>query len=100
MRIRTDRTYEKSYIDGDRENKEVVYMSVSYNELWKLLIDKNMKKVDLINDLGISSSTIAKMTKGEKVSMNILEKICDELDCDFGDIIHYEKNKDGGNNEL
>jgi len=70
-------------------------MSVSYNGLWKLLIDKNMKKVDLINDLGISSSTIAKMTKGEKVSMNILEKICD-----FGDIIHYEKNKDGGNNEL
>ena len=41
-------------------------MSVSYNGLWKLLIDKNMKKVDLINDLGISSSTIAKMTKGEK----------------------------------
>ena len=72
-------------------------MSVSYNGLWKLLIDKNMKKVDLINGLGISSSTIAKMTKGEKVSMNILEKICDELDCDFGDIIHYEQNKDGGN---
>ena len=68
-------------------------MSVSYNGLWKLLIDKNMKKVDLINNLGISSSTIAKMTKGETVSMNILEKICDELDCDFGDIIHYEKNK-------
>ena len=66
-------------------------MSVSYNGLWKLLIDKNMKKVDLINNLGISSSTVAKMTKGETVSMNILEKICDELDCDFGDIIHYEK---------
>lgn len=74
-------------------------MSVSYNGLWKLLIDKNMKKVDLINGLGISSSTIAKMTKGENVSMNILEKICDELGCDFGDIIHYEKNKDDGNNE-
>ena len=59
-----------------------------------------MKKVDLINKLGISSSTIAKMTKEEKVSMNILEKICDELDCDFGDIIHYEKNKGGGSNEL
>lgn len=70
-------------------------MSVSYNGLWKLLIDKNMKKVDLINNLGISSSTVAKMTKGETVSMNILEKICDELDCDFGDIIHYEKNKAG-----
>ena len=70
-------------------------MSVSYNGLWKLLIDKNMKKVDLINNLGISSSTVAKMTKGETVSMNILEKICDELDCDFGDIIHHEKNKAG-----
>lgn len=70
-------------------------MSVSYNGLWKLLIDKNMKKVDLINHLGISSSTIAKMTKGETVSMNILEKICEELDCDFSDIIHYEKNKAG-----
>ena len=70
-------------------------MSVSYNGLWKLLIDKNMKKVDLINNLGISSSTVAKMTKGETVSMNILERICDELDCDFGDIIHYEKNKAG-----
>lgn len=70
-------------------------MSVSYNGLWKLLIDKNMKKVDLINNLGISSSTVAKMTKGETVSMNILEKICDELDCDFGDIIHYEKNRAG-----
>ena len=75
-------------------------MSVSYNGLWKLLIDKNMKKIDLTNNLGISSSTVAKMTKGEKVSMNILEKICDELVCDFGDLIHYEKNKDGGKDEL
>ena len=70
-------------------------MSVSYNGLWKLLIDKNMKKVDLINNLGISSSTVAKMTKGETVSMSIMEKICDELDCDFGDIIHHEKNRAG-----
>ena len=71
-------------------------MSVSYNGLWKLLIDKNMKKVDLINDLGISSSTIAKMTRGDKVSLCVLEKICENLDCDFGDIIHYENSKDGG----
>ena len=70
-------------------------MAVSYNGLWKLIIDKNMKKRDLIENLGISSSTVAKMTKGETVSMNILERICDELECDFGDIIHYEKNKDG-----
>ena len=70
-------------------------MAVSYNGLWKLLIDKNMKKIDLVYKLGISSSTIAKMTKGETVSMNILEKICDEFDCDFADIIHHEKKKDG-----
>ena len=68
-------------------------MAVSYNGLWKLLIDKNMKKVDMMNQVGISSSTVAKMTNGELVSM----KICDKLDCDFGDIIHYEKEtKDGG----
>ena len=66
-------------------------MAISYNGLWKLLIDKNMKKTDLMNRIEISSSTVAKMTKGELVSMKILEKICDELDCDFGDIIHYEK---------
>ena len=79
----------------DNPNGKVRKMSISYNGLWKLLIDKNMKKVDLINNLGISSSTVAKMTKGETVSMNILEKICDELDCDFGDIIHHEKNRAG-----
>jgi DNA-binding Xre family transcriptional regulator len=75
-------------------------MSVSYNGLWKLLIDKNMKKVDLSRRLGISSSTIARMTNGEIVSMNILGKICEELDCDFGDIIHYEKSRNGDNNGI
>jgi DNA-binding Xre family transcriptional regulator len=75
-------------------------MSVSYNGLWKLLIDKNMKKVDLSRKLGISSSTVARMTNGEMVSMNILGKICEELDCDFGDIIHYEKDRNGGSNGI
>lgn len=70
-------------------------MAVSYNGLWKLLIDKNMKKIDLMNRVEISSSTVAKMTNGELVSMKVLAKICAELDCDFGDIIHYEKEKDG-----
>ena len=73
-------------------------MAVSYNGLWKLLIDKNMKKIDLVKNLGLSSSTIAKMTKGETVSMNILEKICNDLECDFGDIIHYEKKRNGDTN--
>lgn len=66
-------------------------MAISYNGLWKLLIDKKMKKVDLMDEIGISSSTLAKMSKGELVSMTILEKICEKLDCDFGDIINYEK---------
>ncbi len=70
-------------------------MAVSYNGLWKLLIDKNMKKVDLTAKYGISSSTIAKMTRGETVSMSIMEKLCRELECDFGDIIHYESGKGG-----
>lgn len=67
-------------------------MPVSYNGLWKLLIDKNMKKMDLVEDVGISSSTLAKMSKGEGVSISVLEKICDALDCDFGDIISYDRN--------
>ena len=72
-------------------------MTICYNKLWKLLIDKNMKKVDMMDLVGISSSTVAKMTNGEFVSMKILEKICERLDCDFGDIVHYEKKiKDGG----
>ena len=51
-------------------------MSISYNGLWKLLIDKNMKKMDLVEDekIGISSSTLAKMSKGELVSMAILKR--------------------------
>ncbi len=69
-------------------------MSISYNGLWKLLIDKNLKKVDLLERLEISSSTIAKMTKNEAVSLRILEKICRELDCDFGDIVHYVKDEE------
>ena len=70
-------------------------MAVSYNGLWKLLIDKNMKKMDLVENenIGISSSTLAKMSRGETVSMSVLEKICMELDCDFGDIISIDKNE-------
>lgn len=68
-------------------------MGISYNGLWKLLIDKNMKKMDLVEEIGISSSTLAKLSKGEPVSLSVLEKLCEKLDCDFGDIINYEKRK-------
>lgn len=64
-------------------------MAVSYNGLWKLLIDKNMKKGDLQELVGMSSSTLAKMNRGEAVSLNVLERICKELHCDFCDLISY-----------
>ena len=66
-------------------------MKVSYNELWKLLIDHEMKKMDLVEELGISTSTLAKMSRGEPVSMQILTKICDKRNCDFDDLVSYQK---------
>lgn len=68
-------------------------MSVSYNGLWKLLIDKNMYKKDLVAKLGISSATMAKMGRGENVSMEILQKICEFMDCNIGDIVSFEKDE-------
>lgn len=62
-------------------------MVVSYKKLWKLLIDKDMKKKDLQAMSGISWSSITKMSKGENVSMDVLMKICQTLNCDVGDII-------------
>ena len=62
-------------------------MAVSYNGLWKLLIDKNMKKKDLRAASGISTTTLAKLGKDENVSTEILSKICAALNCDVGDIM-------------
>ena len=73
-------------------------MAISYNGLWKLLIDKNMYKKDLASELNISSATMAKMGKGESVSMEVLQKICNYLDCNIGDIVSFEKkNKEESN---
>lgn len=66
-------------------------MAVSYNGLWKILIDKNLQRKDLTEKLNISSATIAKMGKGEQVSMDVLERICTYLDCNIGDIMSFEK---------
>lgn len=65
-------------------------MAVSYNGLWKILIDKKLQRKDLAEKLNISSTTIAKMGKGKKVSMDVLERICRYLDCDLGDIASFE----------
>lgn len=72
-------------------------MSVNYNRLWKLLIDKNMKKTDLITHADISSNVLAKLGKNQYVSLESLEKICQSLQCSIEDIMviepHPEKKK-------
>jgi DNA-binding Xre family transcriptional regulator len=62
-------------------------MTVSYKKLWKMLIDKDMKKQDLQKASGVSWSVITKLSKGETVSMDVLIKICKILDCDIGEVM-------------
>lgn len=64
-------------------------MKMNYNKLWKLLIDKQMKKSDLRKKAGISSSSLAKLTKNENVTTKVLSKICQELKCDVADIMEF-----------
>ena len=60
---------------------------VSYNKLWKMMIDCGLNKTQLREKAGITTNAIAKMGKGEKVSMDVLIKICTALNCNIGDII-------------
>lgn len=71
-------------------------MEVSYKKLWKVLIDKDMKKKDLQSAAGISWASVTKLSKGETVSMEVLMKICKTLECNIGDIMDLipEENKD------
>ena len=64
---------------------------MNYNKLWKMLIDKNLMKKDLIEMAGITTNAMAKMGKGLPVNMEILGRICEALDCDIGDIVNYVK---------
>lgn len=66
-------------------------MRISYNKLWKLLIDKEMKKSDLKEKVGISSASIAKLGKGENITTDVLLKICESLDCHIEDIMETVK---------
>lgn len=62
-------------------------MAVSYNKLWKLLIDKGMTKTELRKAADMSTTTLAKLGKNETVSMDILLRVCKTLECDIGDIM-------------
>lgn len=61
--------------------------TLSYNKLWKLLIDKNMTRQDLREISGISTASLAKMKKGENITTAVLMKVCNALDCDISDIM-------------
>lgn len=65
-------------------------MSVSYNKLWKLLIDKNMNKTQLAKSAHISTNAVAKLGRNEPVAFLTIEKICKTLECDVGDIMEID----------
>ena len=76
--------------------EEMYHIALDDYEHGIIIRSLNDEKTDLMNEVKLSSGTIAKMSKGEPVSMLVLEKICDKLDCDFGDLIHYEKKEKVG----
>lgn len=67
--------------------------TISYKKLWKLLIDKNMNKRDLKRVSGVSTTSIAKLGKGENITTDVLLKICKALDCGINDIMDMEENE-------
>lgn len=66
-------------------------MGVSYKKLWKLIIDKDMTNVEVRKSAGISPATFTKLKKNELVSLDVLMKLCNLLDCDIGDIMEVIK---------
>jgi len=82
------------YLQSLEEN-----MQTSYKKLWKLLIDRDMLKKDLAEKAGISSTSIAKLSKNENVNTEILRKICTALQCDISDIMEMVEEPEGENND-
>lgn len=69
-------------------------MEISYNKLWKLLIDKKMRKIDLMKAAEIGTTTLSKLGKDQYVSMEVLVKICRVLKCNIGDIVDVINDKE------
>lgn len=72
-------------------------MAVSYNKLWKMLVDKKMSKADLRKASGVSPNTMTKLRRDEPVMLNVLDKICSTLNCNYGDIMDYIPDADNNN---
>lgn len=83
--------YNYNVLDSNAILERCLSVDVCYNKLFKLLIDKDMKKTDLRKMTGISPNTLTKLSSNVFVSMEVLVKICRVLDCDFGDIIEVVK---------
>ena len=64
-------------------------MAMCYKKLWKLLIDRDMTRADLRDKTGLSPATLAKMSKGEAIGANVLERICESMQCNVGDVMDY-----------
>ena len=64
-------------------------MAISYNKLWKLLVDKKMSKADLRRAAGIAPNTMTKLRRDEEVSLTVLNKVCSALDVDIGDVMEF-----------
>lgn len=63
---------------------------IRYNKLWKILVDKKLSKADLRKAIGVAPNTLTKLRRDEEVSMSILIRICEYLNCDIGDIVSLE----------
>lgn len=71
-------------------------MGISYNKLWKLLVDKKMSKADLRRAAGVAPNTMTRLRRDEEVTLSVLYKICKALDADIGDIVAFvRKNEEG-----
>ncbi len=85
--ISANAEFAQAFCDLKNVTTGVINMAVSYKKLWKLLIDKDMKKKDLCAAAGISHASMAKLGKSENVTTDVLVKICTALQCDIGDIM-------------
>lgn len=71
-------------------------MAISYNKLWKLLVDKKMSKADLRKAAGIAPNTMTRLRRDEEVTLAVLKKICSTLEVDIGDIIEFVSDERNG----
>lgn len=92
LALESKRAYNENDICSRRSND----MAISYNKLWKLLVDKKMSKADLRKAAGIAPNTMTRLRRDEEVTLTVLNKICKTLEVDIGDIMEFlpEQNKE------